>query len=324
MNLLVLGGTRFVGRHIVESAVASGHNVTLFNRGQTNPDLFPNLETMVGDREKDLGLLNGRHWDGVIDVCGYVPRIVKLSIEAAKRCSDRYCFISSISVYGDFAKEGLREGDPVATIADPTVEEIDAETYGALKAICEDIVLDAFGDRGLVVRPGLVVGPGDPSDRFTYWPVRLRRGGRVVAPDLKDHPVQFIDGLDLAAFTVGLTERNASGLFNGVGPAERLRFEDALSRMRSAAGSDAEIVWTAPSVLEREGLEPFSDFPLITSYDGSYAGMAAADASKAVAAGLTCRPIEETTRDLLAWWPSLDRDLKTGLKPEKEAALLLS
>src|ERR1044071_8277313 len=181
MRILIIGGTRFLGRHLVEAALARRHEVTLFNCGQSNPDLFPQLETILGDREKDVNKLQGRIWDAVIDVAGYIPRIVRLSAEILKPGVSRYVFISTISVYADFKKIGIDETYPVGKLEDESVEEITGETYGPLKALCEQAIQEIYGERALIIRPGLIVGPHDPTDRFTYWPVRVARGGDALA-----------------------------------------------------------------------------------------------------------------------------------------------
>ena len=196
MRILIIGGTRFVGRHLVDAALEHGHEVTLFNRGRSNPGLFPQLETIIGDREKDVNKLAGRIWDAVIDVAGYVPRIVRLSAEVLSGNVVCYVFISSISVYDNFRKIGMDESDPVGKLQDETTEEITEETYGPLKALCEQAVQDIYRERALIVRPGLVVGPHDPTDRFTYWPVGVARGGNVLAPEKPDAPIQIIDARD--------------------------------------------------------------------------------------------------------------------------------
>src|SRR5262245_53013995 len=195
MKILIIGGTRFLGRHLVDAALARGHEVTLFNRGKSNPDLFLTIETILGDREHDLNKLTqvGREWDAVIDTSGYVPRIVRLSAQSLERSVKRYVFISSISVYADFKKIGIDENDPVGKIEDESFEEITGESYGPLKALCEKAVQEIYKDRALVIRPGLIVGPNDSTDRFTYWPVRVARGGDVLAPEKPDAPIQVVD-----------------------------------------------------------------------------------------------------------------------------------
>ncbi len=213
MKLLVLGGTVFLGRHLVEAATARGHSVTLFNRGQHNPELYPEVEKLRGDRDSDLSALQGRRWDAVIDTCGYLPRAVRASAELLADAVDHYTFISSISVYADFHTPAMDESAPVGTLADETVEEVTGETYGPLKALCEQAAERALPGRVLNIRPGLIVGPHDPTDRFTYWPVRVARGGEVLAPGRPHVPVQVIDGRDLAEWTVRMVEaRQVRGL----------------------------------------------------------------------------------------------------------------
>ena len=189
MNLLILGGTVFLGRHLVEAALARGHAVTLFNRGQHNPDLFPEVERLRGDRDGDLQALEGRRWDAVVDTCGYVPRVVRASAEMLAPNVDHYTFISSISVYADTSKPGIDEQAPVGTLDDPTTEEVTGESYGPLKALCEQAAEAAMPGRVLNIRPGLIVGPHDPTDRFTYWVRRVAEGGEVLAPGNPHAPV---------------------------------------------------------------------------------------------------------------------------------------
>ncbi|HLO18258.1 MAG TPA: NAD-dependent epimerase/dehydratase family protein, partial [Anaerolineales bacterium] len=219
MRILIIGGTRFLGRHLVESARARSHEVTLFNRGKSNPNLFPQVETIIGDRERDLDKLKGRIWEAVIDTSGYFPRLVRLSAESLAASVSRYVFISSLSVYESFKKIGMDESDPVGKIENETTEEITGETYGPLKALCEQAVQDIFGlERTLIARPGLIVGPHDPTDRFTYWPVRVARGGDVLAPEKPEAPIQIIDVRDLSDFIIRLIEESAFGTYNATGP----------------------------------------------------------------------------------------------------------
>ena len=231
MRLLVLGGTRFLGRALVESALARGHELTLFNRGQTNADLFPEAEKIRGDRTVDLSPLDGREWDAVLDVATFLPRVVRRSVEALEGRVDRYVYVSSISAYADQSTPPV-EGAPVAELDDRDAEDV--EHYGALKAACEQIVVDAFGERALVVRPGLIVGPHDPTDRFTYWPRRVAEGGRVLAPAPPDQPVQFIDVRDLADWIVSATEAQLDGVYNATGDA--ISFERAARRVPACLG----------------------------------------------------------------------------------------
>lgn len=217
MDILIIGGTRFVGRALVDVAQARGHTVTLFNRGKTNPDVYPNVETIVGDRETDLDKLEGHTWDAVIDTCGYVPRIVKLSAEALKDKAKHYTFISSISVYPVVGAPNRDEESELLTMEDETVEEITNETYGPLKVLCEQAVQDAFPDGTLIIRPGLIVGPHDPTNRFTYWVTRTAKGGDAIAPSA-EQPMQFVDARDLAEFTIKQVEAGVCDVYNVTGP----------------------------------------------------------------------------------------------------------
>jgi 2'-hydroxyisoflavone reductase len=318
VKLLVLGGTKFLGRHAVDAALAGGHEVTIFTRGQTNPELFPEAEHLHGDRDGELDALAGRTWDGVVDTSGYVPRIVRQSAELLRDAVGRYVFVSSISVYADFSGP-ITEATPVAELEDPDTEEI-LESYGALKAACERVVEEAYGDRSARVRAGLIVGPYDPTDRFTYWPRRIAAGGDVLGPGEPGAPVQFVDARDLAAWLVRLALGGPGGVFNASGPAEPLTFAELLDRARVAIGSDANVVWTEEQRVLDAGVQPWTELPLwLPGID--YAGMARADISRAVDAGLRFRPVEETVLDTLAWDRSVPGDRPT-LAADKEAEIL--
>jgi 2'-hydroxyisoflavone reductase len=318
VKLLVLGGTKFLGRHAVDAALAGGHEVTIFTRGQTNPELFPEAEHLHGDRDGELDALAGRTWDGVVDTSGYVPRIVRQSAELLRDAVGRYVFVSSISVYGDFSGP-ITEATPLAELEDPDTEEI-LESYGALKAACERVVEEAYGDRSARVRAGLIVGPYDPTDRFTYWPRRIAAGGDVLGPGEPGAPVQFVDARDLAAWLVRLALGGPGGVFNASGPAEPLTFAELLDRARVAIGSDANVVWTEEQRVLDAGVQPWTELPLwLPGID--YAGMARADISRAVDAGLRFRPVEETVLDTLAWDRSVPGDRPT-LAADKEAEIL--
>jgi nucleoside-diphosphate-sugar epimerase len=319
VKLLVIGGTRFLGRAIVEAALVRGHELTLFNRGQTNPELFPDVEKIRGDRTEDLSPLAGRSWDAVVDVATFLPRAVRLSTEALSNAVDRYVYVSSISAYADQSTPPV-EGDPVAELADPDSESL--EDYGALKATCEQIVQDAFGAHTLIVRPGLIVGPHDPTDRFTYWPRRIAAGGRVLAPAPPEAAVQFIDVRDLGAWILHATENHLDGIYNATG--ETLTFSGLLDECRRVVG-DAEIVWVDPQRLVNAGVGEWLELPLwIVSPE--YSATHRVDVSKAVAAGLCFRPLAETIHDTLAWdaereWPPAEG---VGLTPARERELLAS
>ena len=323
MKILLIGGTRFLGRHLVNSARSRGHIVTLFNRGQTNPNLFMQVDKIHGDREKDLDQLTG-HWDAVIDTCGYFPRIVRMSAEALKDKAAHYVFISSISVYSDFSKIGINEGDPVGKIEDETIEEITGGSYGPLKALCEKAVQDVFGIRSLIVRPGLIVGPHDPTDRFTYWPVRIAHGGEVLAPDRPDVLTQVIDVRDLAKFIIDLIEQNVSGVFNATGPDHELSLGRLFDTCKLIGNSDAKFKWAPLEFLNQNNVAPWSDMPVWLPDTGEDAGFARVDISKALRAGLKFLSLEETVHDTLEWANSrpADHEWKAGLKPEREKELL--
>jgi 2'-hydroxyisoflavone reductase len=322
MNILILGGTKFLGRHIVDSALERGHSVTLFNRGKTNPGLFPSVETVLGDREHDIAKLAGREWDAVVDVAGYLPRIVRLSASGLERSVGRYVFISSISVYPDSSlhKVGIDESDPVGKLEDETVEEITGETYGPLKALCEKTVMDLYGERGLIIRPGLIVGPNDPTDRFTYWPVRVARGGDVLAPERPEVPVQIVDVRDLSAFIVQLIEKNASGIYNATGPEYELTFGTMLETCKTVSGSDARFHWASAEFLKSHNIVEWSDMPVWVPDNEDSRGFSRVDVSKAIRDGLTFRPLEDTVRDTLAWANTrpTDHAWRAGLTKEKE------
>jgi len=326
MKILILGGTRFLGRHLADSALARGHVVTLFNRGKTNPGLFPELETILGDREHDLAKLTGRAWDAVIDVAGYFPRIVRLSASGLERSVGRYVFISSISVYPDaiLNKIGIDESDPVGKLEDETVEEITGETYGPLKALCEKTVLDLYGARGLVVRPGLIVGPDDPTDRFTYWPVRVARGGEVLAPEKPDVPVQIVDVRDLSEFIIKLIEDQATDVYNATGPDYALTFETMLETCKRVSGSDASFNWASVEFLEQHKVAAWSEIPVWIPDSEENQGFSRMNVSKAINAGLKFRSLDDTVRDTLAWAGTrpVDYEWRAGLKPEREQELL--
>ncbi len=321
MKLLILGGTIFLGRHLVEAAQARGHEVTLFNRGRHNADLFPDVEKLRGDRDGDLGALAGRRWDAVIDPSGYVPRIVRQSAQLLADAVEHYTFVSSLSVYTDYSQLGITEGAPVGKLDDPTVEEITGETYGPLKVLCEEAAESTMPGRVCVVRPGLIVGPHDPTDRFTYWPVRVARGGAVLVPSHPNYPIEFSDVRDLAAWMIHGAEARMTGIYNASGPGGQATLGDLLETSKAISGSDARFEWLPEDFLRQHNVQPWSDLPLWIGDDAAYAGFSSVDVSKAVAAGLTFRPLAETVRDTLAWAQTRSNDYqwRAGLSPERDA-----
>lgn len=323
LKILVLGGTGFLGPPTVEYAVERGHIVTLFNRGKTNAQMFPDLEKLRGDRDGNLSALVGRQWDAVIDTSGYLPRIVRASTELLAGNTGQYLFISSISVYADLATPGMDEDAALATIDDPTVEEITGATYGALKALCEKVVGETLPDRSTVVRPGLIVGPGDRTDRFTYWPVRIARGGDVLAPAPQDQFTQFIDVRDVAEFIVRCLERNTTGVFNADRPADSLTMDEMLKTCQAVTESEARLLWVPWSFLKEQKVRPWSDLPAWIPADLE-AAFGRISTNRATAAGLSIRPLEDTVAATLAWWREQPggRELRAGLSPDRETQVL--
>jgi nucleoside-diphosphate-sugar epimerase len=307
---------------LVETALERGHRVTLFNRGVSGPGLFPDVEKLVGDRDGDLSALRGRRWDAAVDACGYVPRVVRASAGLMADAVDRYVFVSSISVYAEPVAPGADEGAPVAELPDPLVEEVTGETYGRLKVLCERAAEEKMPGRVLNVRPGLIVGPHDPTDRFTYWPRRISRGGEVLAPDSPDLSVQFIDVRDLAGWLIEMCEERRVGTYNATGPDHPLTIGRLLEECETVSGGDAELVWVSEEFLEKQGVEPFTEMPLWVPRE--YAGLQAVDCGKVIEAGLTFRPLSETIRDVLEWdlTRPADAEMGAGLGRQRERELL--
>jgi 2'-hydroxyisoflavone reductase len=314
VKLLLLGGPRFLGRAITDVALERGHELTLFNRGTTNPDLYPEIERITGDRTGDLGQLVGREWDAVVDTCGYLPRVVRASADALAGAG-LYCFVSSVSVYADFTVPANEES-AVAQLGDLPDDEMTGETYGPLKALCEDAVRDVFGERALVVRPGLIVGPHDPTGRFTYWPHRVARGGEVIAPGPPERPTQVIDVRDLAEWIVALCESRASGTFNATHPG--VSFAELLETCSAVTASDASITWVPDEFLLEQGVGEWMELPLWLA-DPAYAAADRVDVSRALDAELTFRSLDETVRGTLEHAETV---AGVGLAPDREAALL--
>lgn len=321
MDLLVIGGTVFLGRTIVEAALARGHTVTLFNRGQHNPELFPGIEKLHGDRRDSLTLLRDRRWDAVIDPSGYVPRVVRASAELLGGAVEHYTFISSVSVYADEATPNQDESARVATIPDETVETIDERTYGALKALCEQAAERAMPGRVLSVRAGLIVGPHDPTDRFTYWPHRIAQGGEVLVPDGPACRTQFIDVRDLAEWILRMAEARRAGVYNVTGPAEPVTLGELFSTCKAESGSDATFTWASEDFLLAQGVQPWVELPVWVPE--KEAGVMRVSIARALAAGLTFRPLAETVRATLDWDAARPpHDWRAGIKPEREREVL--
>ncbi len=323
LKILILGGTGFIGPHIVETAQGRGHTLTLFNRGKTNPQLFPDIEKLRGDRNGDLKALEGRKWDAVIDDCGYVPREVKLSGDLLSKAVGHYLFVSSISAYAEPGKPGMDEDAPLATMEDPGNEDV-KQFYGPLKALSEKAAEASMPGRVTIIRPGLIVGPGDPTDRYSYWPVRVARGGDVLAPGDGKDPAQYIDARDLAAFMVRVVEDRSFGVFNALGPEKPMTMADLLSACKQASASDARFVWAPEAFLEEQKVSPWMDLPVWTGKES--AAMAQMSNARAMSKGLTFRPSVDTARDTLAWYRKQPAErqakMRAGLLPEREAEVL--
>jgi 2'-hydroxyisoflavone reductase len=329
MRILILGGTLNLGRHLTEAALTRGHRVTLFNRGRTNPGLFPQVERVTGDREHDLGALRGRAWDAVLDTSGYLPRVVRAAGEALREATPHYVFVSSISVYADPTHERLTEADPVARLAPGTAEELSGATYGALKALCEETLEALMPGRVLAVRSGLIFGPHDPTGRSPYWPLRMARGGEVLAPGEPERPVQLVDGRDLAEWIVRAAEARVSGVMNATGPERPLPMARFLAVCAEAAACESTLQWVDDAFLEAQQVAGYSELPLWVPQ--RYRAFGDVDCARARAAGLRFRPLADTVRDTLAWArgvPAAELVRPLGIAipapmgPEREAALL--
>jgi 2'-hydroxyisoflavone reductase len=318
MKILILGGTAFLGKHLVTAALEKNHELTLFHRGNRNP--YPDLENILGNRETDLKKLAGRTWDAVIDTSAYVPRIAALSARALAQSVGRYCFISTISVYQEFTK-AHDEHAPVATLETET-EEVTGATYGALKALCEGEIALEYGSKALVLRPGLIVGALDPSDRFTYWVDRIAQGGTVLAPGEPTNGVQFIDALSLARFTIQAVEQNLAGTYNLNGQA--IEMQHLLETIRVVSGSNAKIIWAAETFLEQHKVNPWmgtDSLPLwIPGLDAAVSGTII---RAALEAGLVFRKLEETVTEVLEWSKTrTDHTWRSGITQTRETELL--
>lgn len=329
LRILILGGTGFIGPHQVRYAVARGHQVTVFNRGKTNPNSLPaGVERLEGDRNGKLDALKGRTWDVVIDNPSTLPRWVRDAAQLLRDSASQYMFISTLSVYADNSKPNMDESAATATLADPTVETINGETYGGLKALAEKEAEKAFPGRATIVRPGLIVGPGDNTDRFTYWPVRIARGGEVLAPGTPNDPVQFIDARDLAEFTIRLCEQKAYGTFNATGPAHPLTIAEMLYGIKAVTIAGAQFTWVPATFLEEQKVGPWSDMPVWLPPTGETAGFGMRSIRKALDAGLTFRPLADTSKATLEYHESRDAERKSkmraGLASQREAEVLVA
>lgn len=324
-TLLILGGTGFIGPHLTELALARGWKVSHFNRGKRDPDGVPGVETLIGDRKGQLDSLKGRKWDAVIDDTGYIPKYCRMSADLLAPNTGYCLFVSSISAYASFQKPN-DIGSPTGVLENKDQEVITNETYGPMKAACEQYVRDAYGARSSIVRPGYIVGPLDPTDRFTYWPVRFANGGEMAVPGTPSDPIQIVDVRDLAAFMIGLVEREADGYFNAVTPPGAITMGGLMDTSRKITGADTHLTWIDEDFLaarlkpEEMNFAPWGPMRGIEA-GGSLTGMRASADN-----GLKARPLEETVRDTLAWHETRPAErkaaLRSGFTPENEAEIL--
>ncbi|MCD4650856.1 MAG: NAD-dependent epimerase/dehydratase family protein [Candidatus Cloacimonetes bacterium] len=322
MKLLILGGTIFLGRHLAEHALIRGWDVTLFHRGKHYPEILPRALKLIGDRDGNLDALAHGEWDAVIDTSGYFPRLVRASVELLQQRVGLYVFISSISVYKDYATCNLDETYPLTTLEGESSEKITGETYGALKALCERVVTQYFPNRNLIVRPGLIVGPYDISDRYTYWVRRIRNGGQILAPGKPEYPVQFIDVRDLANWILDMTEQQRIGTYNATGPGSFLTMNELLHKLRLALQSDCEFIWVNDDFLVKQGVGAYSELPLWVPLEGNSRYFSEVSAEKAIKAGLTFRSLEESAVNVLKWRDTIDFPLRSGMNQKREKELL--
>jgi 2'-hydroxyisoflavone reductase len=322
MDILFVGGTRFVGRAMAEAAQQRGHAVTVLHRGRSQPDSLADAEHLLADRDGDLSVLDGRRFDATIDVCAYVPRQVSSLAAALGGRGGHHVYVSTMSVYADTDRAGLTESGKLATLDDPSTEEVTEETYGGLKVLCEQAAQAAYGDQLTIIRPTYVVGPNDPTGRFTWWVRRAARGGEILAPGPEDSPIQLVDARDQGEWTISLVEKGTAGIFNSVTSPQGFSFEDMLTATVQAVGPDGtRLTWVDGGWLKQQG-ESYNSLPLWT--EGEYEWLMAADPTAAVDAGLTARPLTETVADTLAWIESEEPPPVDGwgLTPEREAELL--
>jgi 2'-hydroxyisoflavone reductase len=336
LRILFIGGTGFIGPHMVRRAMERGHTVTLFNRGRTNPHLFPDVEKFVGDRDGGLDVLRGKSWDAVIDTSGYIPRVVRDSAELLRDNVHRYLFVSTGDVYADFIKVGIDEDYTLDTIDDPTNED-PSKHYGPLKVLCERAVLDTYPERCTILRPGWIIGAGDYNSISPYWPVRVHDGGEVLAPGDPTDPLQIIDPHDLARFVIKILEEDINGIYNTVGPEAPMTTAEFLYGCRAVTSTPVHFTWVPADFLQEMDVgamtdlpiwfPPRDDYPTPVPFEPGAKGFHQISGQRAIAAGLTFRPLAETARSIIdeflargETWESRPR--RFGLSREREAEVL--
>ena len=334
MELLIIGGSRFLGRHLVTAALDRNHEVTLFNRGNYPPP--PNTKQITGDRDHDLSKLQGHEWDAVIDTCGILPRSVEASAKSLSASVGNYVFISSVSVYADVSVPGVLENAPLKTLTNEQLDEANqihrsgsnnyGSLYGGLKALCEQALLDVIPDRSLIIRPGLIIGPYDYTDRFTYWVMRVARGGEVLAPGRPARSVQFIDVRDLSEWILRMVELKASGVYNANGLPGSLTMEEILTECKTVTNSDATFTWVSESFLIQENVTAWSKMPLWLPEENApqLTGFMFVNCEKAISAGLKLRPLHDSVSAIYSWRKNVPSEdpMIAGLDTESEDRLL--
>ena len=339
LKILILGGTGFIGPHMVHEALRRGHEISLFNRGRTNRTLFPDLELLVGDRNNQLDALKGRRWDAVVDNSGYVPRHVADSAQLLSSAVSHYIYVSSVSAYAamsgnltaadyhDVDVPNLEYESPLVTMPDETVEEVTSETYGPLKVLCERAATEAMGeDRITILRPTWVAGPGDNSDRFTYWPVRVSRGGEMLVPGSPVDRIQIVDVRDLANFVVDSLEQRITGIYNMVNPPGTYSMGQFMADCQPLVANAASLTWVDLPFIEANGLYASGQLPIWAPVSGDTRSDAIVNGDRSFAKGMKTRPERETIRDILQWWPTLSEErrsnIRAGMSAEREAEML--
>ena len=328
LKVLILGGTGFIGPHFVRVLGEAGHTVTLFNRGKRDPEAKTGVEQLLGDRNGQIDALKGRDWDVVIDNSGYTPKQVRATAELLKGHTGYYLFISSIAVYADFKKAGIDEDYPLKVLADPAVEEVTGETYGGLKVLCEKVVTETYGKAACNIRPSYIAGPGDHTDRFTYWPWRVSQGGEMIAPGKPGDPFQYIDVRDLAEFVKLCAEKRVGGAYNLCVPQGFVTMGSLLETSKRVTGADTRIRWVSKEFLEQNeiiGEKAKGNYmPIWQPGEGEDAGICLVSNVRAAKKGLKNRPLEATIKDTLAWQKGRPEDkqkLRAGLSKDMEADL---
>lgn len=335
MKILIIGGTKFVGRHLIRAAVDNGHDVTIFHRGRNAPSDLPKVNEILGDRNHDLDKLSNTNWDAVIDTCGYLPQQVVDSCEALKNSTGLYVYISSISAYAGFSEPDFDETAPLASLSpkqEAALRKFDltadinayglGEMYGGLKALCEEAVTRVFPQNSLIIRPGLIVGEYDWTDRFTYWVMRVAEGGDIFAPGSADSHAQFIDAVDIAEWMIRLVENSETGTFNAAGKPYSVKFGAMLSEMKSALGSDARFVWGDDDFMSRHDVAPWTDMPVYLPDTDETKGFSTANVDRAIEKGLTFTDLKDTVLTVHEWRRKMPEAIKAGISRERERALL--